>query len=226
MKTAIKFAALATLAVTSSMSMGAYAAETADLAVKGMIRPSACNVTTSASQIDLGTISAQTLSATAATTLPAQNFSLTVTCDAPTRVGLRSIDGRTGTIQQAARTALGANNDIYAYGFGAVGGKKIGAFTVRRNANPTADGNTVALVGSTNAGVSWAAASANALIVSWPTNSSIIGWANSGQTTPGSYSSMTEQFTLTPAIGPTSALPDLTTNISLDGLATFEVVYL
>jgi hypothetical protein len=104
MKTAIKLAALATLAVATSM--GAQAAETADLAVRGTIRPSACNVAISTSAINLGTVSARTLSDTATTTLPGHNFSVTMTCDAATRVGLKSFDGRTGTVQTAARTAL------------------------------------------------------------------------------------------------------------------------
>jgi type 1 fimbria pilin len=220
MKNAIKLATLAVLAATASIS--AHAAETADLAVKGTIRPSACNVAISTGEINLGTISALTLSDTAATTLPSHNFSVTVSCDAATQVALKSFDGRSGTIQDAARIALGAGGGYDAYGLGAVDGTNIGAFTVRRNANPSADGSTVALLISRNQGSTWAAQDANSFVRSWPTNSSVISWAATGQTTPGSYSTITEQFTLTPAIGPTSALPDLTNN----GLATFEVRYL
>jgi hypothetical protein len=107
-----------------------------------------------------------------------------------------------------------------------VNGTNIGAFSVRRNADPIADGNTVAQLISRNDGSTWAAQPANATMRSWPTNTSIIGWAATGQTTPGSYTTITEQYTLTPAIAPRSALPALTTAVPLDGLATFEVRYL
>ncbi len=166
-----------------------------------------------------------TLSDTDATVLPSHNFSVTVTCDAATQVGLKAIDGRSGTIQENARAAL---NTVASdsYGLGAVDGTNIGAYNVRRTGNPTADGSTVALLISRNHGSTWAVHENNAPVRSWPTNSSLISWGATDGTTPGSYSSITEQFSLTPAIAPTSALPDLTNSIPLDGLATFEVRYL
>ncbi|WP_157160233.1 DUF1120 domain-containing protein [Cupriavidus sp. BIS7] len=57
--TTIRLAALATM--LAAASFGAHAAESADLAVQGTIRPSACNVSLSGNgTVDFGTISALT----------------------------------------------------------------------------------------------------------------------------------------------------------------------
>lgn len=213
------------VSVLAISSVGVRAAENTDLTVKGTIRPAACNITTSDSEINLGSISAQRLSGTAATTLPSHNFSITLTCDAAAKVALKTFDGRSGTIQGDARQVLGASGDYDAYGLGAVDGLNIGAYTVRRTGRPTADGGNVSSLVSRNHGSTWAAQEDNGFLRSWPTNSSMFSWATSG-TTPGSFTTIAEEFTLTPAIGPTSKLPNLNNNVALDGLATFEVRYL
>jgi hypothetical protein len=72
----------------------------------------------------------------------------------------------------------------------------------------------------------WAADVANGFVRSEAANTSVISWGATGTTTPGSYTAVTEEFTLTPAIAPTSARPVLTGGAAVSGLATFSVVYL
>jgi len=225
--TTIRLAALATM--LAAASFGAHAAETADLAVQGMIRPSACNVSLSGNgTVDFGTISAQTLSETAATVLPARTISLAVSCDAATAVGITTFDGRAGTADSVAGNALpiGANPN-WQFGIGSVDGRNIGAFSLQRSATspPTADGNSAAQVYSDNNGSGWAAVTAGT--DSMKVNGTRLhGWAASGENSPGSFSTITQPLRITLAIGRTGDLPALTNSIPIDGLVTIALRYL
>src|SRR5262245_56880232 len=75
--------------VLLSTCVGAQAAESADLTVKGMIRPSACNIILSGNgQIDYGMISATELAKkTVLSSLGVHNLNLLITCDVATRIG-------------------------------------------------------------------------------------------------------------------------------------------
>jgi type 1 fimbria pilin len=219
--TTIRLAALATM--LAAASFGAHAAETADLAVQGMIRPSACNVSLSGNgTVDYGTISALTLSETAGTALPSRDFTLSVNCDAPTVIGFVTTDNRAGTVSNTAGRATGALNDLHYYGVGAVDGRNIGAYQIYRS-TATADGSPVALFWSQNSGSTWSSTTDRDWGLPGIRTHS---WGATDATTPGAYSSIVQQFTLRLGIAPTSELPPLDNSIAIDGLATFTLVYL
>jgi type 1 fimbria pilin len=223
--TTIRLAALATM--LTAASIGAHAAESADLAVQGMIRPSACNVSLSGNgTVDFGTISALTLSETEATVLPSRDFTLTVTCDASTTAGYSITDSRPGTANSTAGSAV-VNSGTHWFGLGDVDGMHVGAFRIMYDASTsqaTADGGNVDAIYSQNGGA-WTMRS-DRNVWAQPGYPRLHSWAPTGTTAPGSYSTMVQPFTITAAIAPTSELPDLTNNIPLDGLATFTLVYL
>jgi len=220
--TTIRLAALATM--LTAASFGAHAAESADLAVQGMIRPSACNVSLSGNgTVDFGTISAQTLSETAATVLPTRDFTLSVNCDAPTVIGFVTTDNRAETRSSTAMRAIGgALSDMHYYGVGAVDGSNIGAYQIIRSA-ATADGSPVALFWSQNSGSTWSSTTDR----DWgQPGIRTHSWGATDATTPGAYSSIVQQFTVRLGIAATSELPSLDNSIAIDGLATFTLVYL
>jgi len=220
--TTIRLAALATM--LTAASFGAHAAESADLAVQGMIRPSACNVSLSGNgTVDFGTISALTLSETAPTTLPDRNFSFTVVCDAPTAIGWTTTDNREGTAHPATGRAL-FNNSAAWFGVGSKDGRNIGAFILEiRNNQPTADGTNVAAINSYDSGQSW---NNQAYVASSRQNGRIVSWGETSTSQPGTYTSITQPLTLRLAIAPTDELPELTEAIPIDGLASITINYL
>jgi len=219
--TTIRLAALATM--LAAASFGAHAAESADLAVRGIIRPSACNISLSGNgTVNFGTISALTLSSTASTVLPNQSITLSVACDAPTAVSISMTDNRIGT---ASTTALGGDME-FQFGLGNVDNQSVGAYTIRLD-TPTADGSEVARITSWQSSEqgTWAALPSDNLAKPRG-NARIHSWAASGSTTPGAYSNITQPLTVRAAIPATSQLPDLTQSIPLDGLATISLTYL
>lgn len=222
MKATIKLSALAMILAAASVTT--YAAETADLAVRGTIRPSACAVNLSGNGVvDLGTISAQTLNKSSATALPSKDFSVSITCDAPTAIGIIVTDDRAGTANTSAATAISAMN-YHMMGLGQVNDTTIGAYKLRveESAPASADGTAAKLIYSDNDGGSWLHADRTLVRPSTRTMS----WTATDSITPGAFTSITQSFSMDIAIASTSTLPELTDGIPIDGLATFTVVYL
>jgi len=226
--TTIRLAALATM--LTAASFGAHAAETADLAVTGTIRPSACNVSLSGNgTVDFGTISALTLSETSATTLAERNLTLTITCDAATRVSLVSADNRASTANVSAGNAIanGFGTGNFVFGVGTVAGHNIGAYGIGINrGTATADGSSVDTLRSYDHGATWGGF--NDTDQSWVVSGGrrAHSWAASGTTSPSAYSTIVQPLFVRLAIGPTSELPALTSAIPIDGLATLSLIYL
>jgi type 1 fimbria pilin len=148
-----------TLAASLLVSFAAQAADTAELKVKGVIRPSACTPSfTGTNVVDYGTIAAKGLSATAANVLEEKTIAFTVTCDAATKVAVRAIDNKASTVVAGLMTAINSNlSDKNAYGLGAAGGKNIGAYSVRAIVGSfTADGATPDIVADVANNGTWA----------------------------------------------------------------------
>lgn len=222
----ISLAVLSIAAASCLAPMAASAAESADLAVKGVIRPAACSASLSGGAIaDFGTISARTLSATAATVLPAQIVTLTIACDAATKVGIATADNRAGTVNDAATTAL-ASQPGYTFGVGAVGGKAIGAYSLLFGSNAglqaTGDGASVTAVYSQDGGKQWISA------LQGPARPGVRlhAWAPSSDSPPAAYKLITQQIKVTLALGKTGDLPPLDQEVRIDGLATISLRYL
>lgn len=220
--------ALASLSVaaigTSLAAFTAIAADSADLSIKGVIKPAACTVKLSGDAIvDFGTISVSSLSIADVTRLTAKSFSLTIQCDAATKVVVTTIDGRKGSANPTAGNAISASSATW-YGIG-IDGRQIGAYTLQRNEETTAttDGESAAFLYSMDNGASWN----NTMPTDW-TEPEVRthGWSAAGASSPGAFKSITQQWQLDFAIAKRSDLPALTTAIPVDGVMTFQVKYL
>lgn len=212
-------------AMLAAASFGSHAAETADLAVKGTIRPSACNVSLSGNGVvDYGTISAVTLAEDAATALDPVVVSMTITCDAATRVALSTADNRTGTANSAAGRAL-INYGPSWSGLGIADGQGLGAYTIRLGPSSgmqaTGDGEVVRSIYSHNL-TSWTASGYGDSIHGIRSFS----WAAPDTTEPAAYTTIVQQISVQAAIAPKSQLPSLTGGVQLDGNVTFTLLYL
>ena len=214
-----------TLAASLLVSFAAQAADTAELKVKGVIRPSACTPAfTGTNVVDYGTIAAKSLSATAPTALAEKTIAFTVTCDAATKVAVRAIDNKASTVVAGLMTAINSNlTDKHAYGLGAAGGKNIGAYSVRSIVGSfTADGATPDVVADAANNGTWAKSTYGRFNADGTNRQA---FAASGSTTPGSYKTMSGNLGVTAVLDKGANLP-LTQNIDLDGSATIEVQYL
>jgi hypothetical protein len=219
-------AAVIAAAVSCLAPIGAHAAGSADLTVTGVIRPAACSTALSGGAIaDFGTISARALSATAATVLPAQIVTLTITCNTATKVGITTTDNRAGTVNEAAGTAL-ISTPGYTFGVGAIGGKTIGAYSLMLGSNAgvqaTADGASVTAVYSQDGGKQWI----SSLLGPAQPGVRLHAWAPSSSSPPAAYKVITQPIKVTLALGKTGDLPPLDQEVQIDGLATISLSYL
>ena len=107
-----------------------------------------------------------------------------------------------------------------------VGGKTVGAYNVNFSQDGiTADGNAVGGIYSQNGGVTWTA-------YFHPYGAAIQpgirthAWAASGQTVPGAFTTISQPLEIDLALNKTADMPPLNTEVAIDGLATFSLVYL
>lgn len=211
------FARLSVLSLSLLASLTVQAADTAELKVKGTIRPSACMPSfTGDGTVDYGTISAKSLNASSGTQLPAKTIAFAITCDGPTRIALRTIDNR------AASVVTGLSSTGSSYGLGMYQGKSIGVYNVFVTPGAfMADGGAVDVVYEKDVAGSgsWQKSSQGNL------GGNRHSFAPANTTTPGAYKAITGMFTIQATINKGSELP-LTENIPLDGSATVEVQYL
>lgn len=211
-------------ALLASASIGAFAAETADLTVKGVIKPAACDITLSGGAIvDFGNIPANTLSDTGFTNVGNKRFDIVVSCDAATKFGLSAVDNRAGTVPTGIGSFLvGNQTDTAVYGAGEDSGKKIGGYLIARTGEPTVDGATGSLLVSDNGGP-WAFASSGWGAMA-PTR--VQSPSLSGSSVPGQFKTFTQSYEVWLAVNKKADLPSLTKDINIDGMATFTLKYL
>lgn len=215
-----KLVALSALSAAMLSSMTAHAA-TAELKLIGTITPSACVPNfTGGSTINYGNIPASTLNAAAQTNLPDKTTTISVVCDAPVKFALRTLDERAATAVNSI--AFPGSFNTQKFGFGsAPGGVNIGAYVLQMN-NGTSDRGPVTRMASSDGGTTWNAWSGFV----GNNGVSLVSW-NDGVTPNvlGAHTSITADVSIFAAIDRASNLP-LTSEIPIDGLATFEVVYL
>lgn len=214
--------AVATAMVASLVSIAAHARDV-DIRVGGSVEPDACRVSLSSDgRIDYGNVSATTLNALAATRLPVKPMTLSIACGAATRVGIATIDGRTGSVDADAAALIGVDTS-YLFGVGEIDGKTIGAYRIpRAAAAPIADGQTATAIVSDNSGQSWQTSAATAA----RPGIRITAWAPVGAQSPGAWRTVVYPMQIEMAIAPRNALPNLGDTVPIDGLATFTIVYL
>ncbi|WP_341892360.1 DUF1120 domain-containing protein [Variovorax sp. YR752] len=217
---------IATLAVIAGVAAAMFAsvqasAESAQLQITGTIVPAACRLAfAGGGVIDYGSIPASSLKPTAQTTLPDKSTQLTLTCEAPALFAFKVIDERAGTAVTSLTTV--PTYDAKAkFGLGALGGKNIGAYSFQI-ANETSDQGATTHILSMTGGANWVGSASGVA----GDGSRLVAFAGSPTgTVPSPHTSVTAEMRLVTAIDKGSNLP-LTQKIPLDGLSTFELVYL
>lgn len=213
------------------------AAESVDLAVSGTIAPASCTpLLASNGEINYGQIKGDALDQNNYNLLESRQLAFTLTCSAPAAVALRAISARIGsTVTEGSEGSRGfapapialfgqAAGTIPAAGLGYYDtNKKIGGLAARLiSADTQADSKQVSQLVSNNNGASWTAATAGAPLL---LNDGLTSWGTAGSQTPVPFTQLTGNMEVQPYLDKASNL-SLTRAIELDGLVTFEVVYL
>lgn len=198
----------------------AQASQSADLAVKGMIRPSACNIVLSGNgQVDYGLISSFEVvrQPGVVTALGTRNVTLSITCDVATRIGVKFIDNRAGTHD------LISTIPNFGFGLGLAGDRKIGAYTIGLSSPSTGDKGSNTFLISADEGKTWTDKGARML-----RNDGVVllSWAEPGSKAPEAYRTISQPLRIDTYLAKPSDLPPLDAAIKLDGSATVALVYL
>ncbi|MCT4704952.1 DUF1120 domain-containing protein [Enterobacteriaceae bacterium H11S18] len=221
--------ALAVLAVTATSAM---AADSVDVKVTGTISPTACTPTlTSGGVVDYGTINANTLSADAYNVLASKQLDLSISCDAPAKVALKSINNRPNTVAGATEGAGGAAvapvsllnaSNMPVVGLGMEGEAKIGGYTMTLS-DSKVDGSEAALLTQNSGETTWNTSTNSALF----SNSAAVltSWGAASTTAPVAFETLNATLNVQAYLNKGSEL-DLTKEVTLDGMSTLELYYL
>lgn len=207
-------------ALVMSATASAFAGNTADLTVTGVIAPVACTPSfVGGGTVDYGKISARELDPTKDTVLAEKHMSYVISCDAPVAMATRWTDARAAT--------KGGSTYGFDFGLGEAAGKKIGAFKLSEdNYSLKADGSAASLMVSKDGGKTWADKGVNRDFKT-PGSQQLAAYSSyflPGKT-PKPFKTVSGTVNITALIAPSANL-DLSEEIKLDGLATMEVVYL
>ncbi|TDA48289.1 DUF1120 domain-containing protein [Burkholderia pyrrocinia] len=217
--------ALAFLAATSSV----YAqTSTTEVRVIGTITPAACTpVLGGGGVIDYGAIDPEILDPTDFTKLAEKSVPLTITCNAPAKVGLKVTDNRASSLVPNIMKTVASNLiDTYNFGLGTVAGKNVGGYVMRTVqgsfTGDIGDGNPadISVLSTGNGGTSW--------ITPTPGNLGkpyMMSWGINSAGGPVAYQVINGTFTVIAVLNKKSELP-LTQTVPLNGSATLELVYL
>ena len=195
------------------------AASIVDLAVTGLITPTACTPQLSdGAVIDYGKISQQDLKVDRSTRLPVKPLHVNIACNAPNRFALRMHDNRDGSAM--------VNSEIY-YGLGLDhSGNRIGLYSMTFDPLQTVVDSTAQAYGteSTTGGLAWRTANLNPISIG---ANSYLGFTDIAGSTagPSAIQELISTVKVEAVINATQNL-DLSSDTRLDGLATLEVVYL
>ncbi|MBV6827098.1 DUF1120 domain-containing protein [Pseudomonas sp. PD9R] len=135
----------AALSATALISLAPYALATDTLTVKGTITPAACLPSLSGGgMVDNGKIRAKDLNQTSNTQVGTHRLQITVACDAPNLFALNPVDNQPNTASNSTYFGLGLTD----------ADEKIG-FVYLDASNAVADGQSVRVIVSDDAGASW-----------------------------------------------------------------------
>lgn len=207
-----------TLLLAAAVAAPGFAAgASAHLQVRGVIRPSACMpVLQGDGMVNYADIGHGSLGQEEANRLATREVELSISCDAPTKVGIRATDNRS-----ASKVAFPDIIDQKAmYGLGTAGSTNIGAYrvTIRKLIG---DGTALDLLAR--------GAQANS---AWTRNATgnirtdqTVSWGAPGSLTVGNYRRIAATLDVSAVLNRASLLP-ANEVINLDGSATLELVYL
>ncbi|CAO96698.1 Conserved hypothetical protein (DUF1120) [Erwinia tasmaniensis Et1/99] len=203
--------------------------------VIGTIKPSACTpVISNGGNIDYGIISTATLSTDSLTQLENKQLTFSITCDAPTRLALKTINGRPGTAADArgdedgpfggfTPMGISVENGKAVVGLGKSRDKKIGGYNIMMD-RIYADDNPVNYLHKllSSGSSSW---DKMLYLPFYLKEEALISWSKPSGNTPVIFTNMTGTINVRAYINKTSEL-DISQPITLDGQTTIELVYL
>ncbi|MCK6964514.1 DUF1120 domain-containing protein [Enterobacter bugandensis] len=217
--------------ISSGLSLSAHAADSFNINVTGVISPAACQANiTGGETIDYGTIPANTLTADARTLLPAKQTAFTITCDAPAKLGFRTVDNRAAskmTSDEVVTFDWGSTwNTSLMNGLGVDGqGNNIGGWAAELTAMSSDTVSAPEGIYSTDDGATWAKRSTPAVMSFLSQGDFVYSVSKPGSAVPVAFSTFTGTLAVQAVIAPASTL-DLSQPVTLDGSVTVEMVYL
>lgn len=205
----------------------AMAANSVDLRVTGTITPSACNISLSGGDFDVGTVSGSALNPTTLTRLPdVGGKTLSITCSGATQVAFKVIDNRASSTPpgdspyhvHAAMFGLGTDGANNPVGYYVIKAMQTGA---------TINGEAGRIAYSDNSGTFWNYPTGVDLTLSDFDQSPRIYAFDISNTTgqPVPTTSASTELKINTFIQPENTL-DTSSEITLDGSATIELVYI
>ncbi|WP_034295412.1 DUF1120 domain-containing protein [Herbaspirillum sp. RV1423] len=212
-----KIALLSTLALALTVSFGAQAADTAELKVKGVIKPAACKPNfSSGGVVDYGDIPAASLTAGQYKKLVTKQVDFRIDCDAATKMAIKLTDNRASS---RVPGITGAATDPYNYGLGTVNGKQVGGYSLSFDASTMTDGNSVRNIFSPDGGKSWYGGAVN---IQHDGEYFSFGDTNN---LPVAFKQLTAKINIDTVLNKPENL-NLSNDVPLDGSSTIEVIYL
>jgi len=206
MNKSLAFLSAALVLATPSL---ASAASTVDLTVKGLITPNACTpAVASGGLVDHGKIASKDLTQNNPTSLPRVTLQFRIGCEGPTSFAIRPIDNRNGTAIDSYSFGLGLVNDT----------QKLGRFYLTPK-NILADSVSAQPIASSDGGNTWYAER------NWELNTL---WGVGGMDDDSvliSMQNLAMDFEVGGQITRADRL-DLSNEVTIDGSATLEVIYL
>ncbi|MHC8317925.1 DUF1120 domain-containing protein [Pseudomonas sp. LB3P31] len=210
--------ALVASVLSASMPF-AVAASSSDLTVTGTVTPIACTpLLSNSGLVDYGKISRLDLNIDKPTRLRDRTLDLNIQCDAPARFALLMHDNRDGSAIVNSEIYYGLNRDQSA--------NKIGLYALHFDPLRTVvdDLSQVYRTDSTTGGKAWSSSNSRPIAIG---AKSYLGFTDVAGSNAGpiAIQNLTSQVTFETVIAPTAEL-DLSTDVTLDGSATLDVVYL
>ena len=187
------------------------AASTAELAVKGMIVPSACELSLSAKTVEVGRISVKDLNQDTRTKLTPTTLTLRINCDAPTLFAMKATDNHADSSITVSEFGVGKTAT----------GEHIGGYILLLD-NAIADTATVLPIYSIDNGTTWARQWNDD---AWATTMLLSIKAADGASIPILAKDTQMELSVNPFINPAKNVP-IGQDTQIDGSATITVMYL
>lgn len=199
-------------------------AQSIAVGIVGKIIPGACTLNiNNGGVIDYGDIPAHLLNPTDYTVLPEQHVPLTMQCNAPIKLALKSVDNRTSSMIPGITQAIHPDYyDPQNFGLGTVSGVKVGGYVMRTTRRTfTADGHRVEPVLSIDDGNNWVKFGGSFTT----TGKSLTSWSIVDGGTPTAFRDLRGSVLVHAVLNKGDELP-LADGVPLNGSATLELKYL
>lgn len=217
----------------------AFAADTADMSIHGVLSLSSCTPTVTSPALDYGKITEGELSSAGETQLGSKEFNVMIGCPSVRKVGFTVTDNQHDSVVMIPVTNQGSTfysvgDDREYFGLGDTAtGQHIGAYTLKVSSSAVVDGKTSSYVGvSDDHGDSYHLASPGTRGQGFAAIRSdgndiftILSLSKSKDSEPQAFKSSTFTLSVGAAIQSTENI-SLTDDAQLDGSATLSLVYL